>query len=146
MPPTHESPSAKHRLFLDTSVLLAAAGSRTGASRRLFREAPRRGWILETAQYTWEEALFNLPKLGPSATAVFHDHLAPHLQILPTAIVLDSPLLYPVSKDRPVITSALAHRSTALLTLDRADFQDRLGTAIYGLPLLTPGDLLQSIL
>ena len=34
------------RLFLDTSVLLAGSGSPAGASRELFRLAPRNGWTL----------------------------------------------------------------------------------------------------
>ena len=144
MAASHELHPGRIRLFLDSSVLLAAAGSSTGASRRLFLEAPQRGWQLETAHYACEETLYNLPKLGPSAEAVFHTHLAPSLRILPTTIVVSPPLVHPVSKDRPILATALASRPTALLTLDRADFQDRLGPTLYGLPLLTPGDWLQN--
>ena len=55
------------RLFLDSSVLLAAAGSSTGASRLLFDIASRHGWELLTAEYCLREAEFNLPKLGKKA-------------------------------------------------------------------------------
>jgi len=34
------------RLFLDTSVLLAASGSVAGASREIFRRASANGWLL----------------------------------------------------------------------------------------------------
>jgi hypothetical protein len=34
------------RLFLDTSVLLAAAGSPNGSSRALFSYAATQGWVL----------------------------------------------------------------------------------------------------
>jgi hypothetical protein len=37
------------RLFLDTSVLLAAAGSTGGASRFVVEEAATQGWKLVTA-------------------------------------------------------------------------------------------------
>jgi len=51
------------RLFLDASVLLAACGSLTGASREIFRRAPANGWILVTTPYAIEEALRNLADL-----------------------------------------------------------------------------------
>jgi hypothetical protein len=37
--------------FLDTSVLLAACGSLTGASLEIFRRASDNGWILVATQY-----------------------------------------------------------------------------------------------
>ena len=53
------------KLFLDTSVLLAAAGSSTGASRELFRSAPSNGWNLLVTPYVIEEVLRNLPTFRP---------------------------------------------------------------------------------
>ena len=47
-----------------------------------------------------------------------------------------------VAKDRPVLFSALAW-ADALLTLDREDFAALLGSAFYGLPVLTPGTFLE---
>jgi hypothetical protein len=55
------------RLFLDTSVLLAAAGSSAGASRFVIEEAAAHGWKLVTADYCADEARRNLPKLTSSA-------------------------------------------------------------------------------
>jgi predicted nucleic acid-binding protein len=51
------------KLFLDTSVLLAASGSSDGASREIFRLAPFNGWTLLATPYVVEEVLRNLPKL-----------------------------------------------------------------------------------
>jgi len=45
------------RLFLDTSVLLAASGSAVGASREVFRRASANGWILIATPYGLEEVL-----------------------------------------------------------------------------------------
>ena len=49
------------RLFLDTSVLLAAAASSRGASREIFRLAPGNKWVMITTGYVVEEVLRNLP-------------------------------------------------------------------------------------
>jgi hypothetical protein len=61
------------RLFLDTSVLLAACGSASGASRLIFRIAPAQGWFLVATPYLVEEVLPTSSSsssdlgLGPSA-------------------------------------------------------------------------------
>ena len=39
------------RLFLDASVLLAAAGSPNGSSRALFSYAKAQGWLLVSSPY-----------------------------------------------------------------------------------------------
>jgi hypothetical protein len=53
-------------------------------------------------------------------------------------LTLDKPVVFPVEKDRPILFSALA-TADVLLTLDRADFGRLLGTAFYGLEIMTPG-------
>ena len=57
------------RLFLDTSVLLAASGSAAGASREIFRRAAANGWLLVSSPYVIEEGLRNLPTFPPLASA-----------------------------------------------------------------------------
>lgn len=49
------------RLFLDTSVLLAASASDRGASREIFRLAAVNEWVMITTTYVVEEVLRNLP-------------------------------------------------------------------------------------
>ena len=58
------------KLFLDTSVLLAACGSEKGASREVFRLAPLNDWTLITTPYVLEETERNLPKLTAAADSV----------------------------------------------------------------------------
>ena len=57
------------RLFLDTSVLLAASGSERGASREIFRRAAANRWVLIATPYGLEEVLRNLPDLPRSVSA-----------------------------------------------------------------------------
>jgi len=131
------------KLFLDSSVLLAAAGSTSGASRVLFLTAQDEGWSLVTSDYCVREAEHNLPKLGPLATRAWRRTIRPVLAIHSTSVVLDRPLVYRATKDRPVVISALGLQADFLLTLDRVDFQELLGDAIYGLPIRTPGQFLR---
>ena len=56
-------------LFLDSSVLLAACGSRKGASREIFRRASKQSWRLLTIPYVLEEVARNLNRLPPAASA-----------------------------------------------------------------------------
>jgi len=133
------------RLFLDSSVLLAAAGSSTGASRLLFDNASRHGWKLLTAEYCLREAEFNLPKLGKRAELSWAQIIRPALNTVTAQLTLDRPLIYRATKDRPVVISALSQKADYLLTLDRDDFHDLLGRSVYGLPIRTPGEFLREI-
>lgn len=130
------------RLFLDTSVLLAAAGSARGASRFLVTEAAGFGWQLLSSDYCAEETRRNLPKLGRAAATAWIKGIAPRVRLVRTRVSLDKPLVLAKAKDRPVVITALAARADWLLTLDEADFHRRLGRAVYGMRLATPGEFL----
>ena len=130
------------RLFLDTSVLLAAAGSTKGASRFLVAEATKLGWQLVSCDYCAEETRRNLPKLGRAATTAWTKEIAPRVRLVRTRVSLDKPLVFSKAKDRPVVITALAARADWLLTLDETDFHRKLGRVVYGLRLATPGEFL----
>lgn len=130
------------RLFLDTSVLLTAAGSAKGASRFLIAEAAVHGWELVTSDYCREETRRNLPKLGRAAALAWARRVRPRLRFVRASLSLDRPLVFPKAKDRPVVITALAVRSDYLLTLDEGDFHTKLGREIYGLRIATPGEFL----
>jgi len=128
------------RVFLDTSVLLAACGSAKGASRALFDLASAGGWVLQTSPYAVAEAIKNLPKLSLEAAIAWLD-LRPRLEIVDDVVTLNHPVLFEASKDRPILFTALAW-SEVLLTLDRGDFSDLLGGRFYGVRVLLPADFL----
>ncbi|MDQ5980913.1 MAG: hypothetical protein QG602_3891 [Verrucomicrobiota bacterium] len=130
------------RLFLDTSVLLAASGSRRGASRFLITEASGHDWELVSSDYCDEETHRNLPKLGRPAAIAWRNEIKPRLRFVRTDLTLDKPLVFPKAKDRPVVITALASRSDWLLTLDEGDFHAKLGHEVYALRIATPGEFL----
>ena len=125
-------------------MLLAAAGSATGASRLLITSAKAEGWDLVTSDYCLRETEHNLPKLGASGLRAWNTIVQPALSIHDTHLVLDRPLAYRAVKDRPVVISALTLHADFLLTLDRDDFHDLLGDSVYGLTIRTPGEFLRT--
>lgn len=129
------------RLFLDTSVLLAACGSTTGASHEIFRKARIYGWVLIATPYVIGEVLNNLSDFPPAATAQWAK-LRADLLVLDDVLTLDRPAVFAAAKDRPILFSALAW-ADVLLTRDTGDFSELLGGPFYELLVLTPGDFLQ---
>jgi predicted nucleic acid-binding protein len=128
-------------VFLDTSVLLAACGSTTGASHEIFRRAQSQGWVLIVTPSAIGEVLHNLPDLSPAATAQWAS-LRADLLVLDDVLTVDRPVIFAAGKDRPILFSALAW-ADVLLTLDTGDFGDILGGSFYELLVLTPGAFLQ---
>ena len=129
------------RLFLDTSVLLAASGSAAGAAREVFRRSSANGWILVATPYVLEEVLRNLPDLAPAASAEWA-RLRPALLLMDDVLTLDRPAVFHPSKDRPILFSALAW-ADVLLTLDRGDFRGLMAKPFYGLRVLKPAVFLE---
>lgn len=128
------------RIFLDASVLLAAAGSANGALRGVFDYAAAQGWTLVTSPWALNEVLRNLPDLPPQATRDWLP-LRRRIVVADDVVVIDRPVIFAVSKDRPILFTALAS-AEVLLTLDRRDFATLLGGAFYGPRLRLPSDFL----
>jgi hypothetical protein len=128
------------RLFLDTSVLLAASGSARGASREVFRLAPVNQWALIVTPYVLNEVIRNLGELPLSASSDWAA-LRPHLAIRDDVLTSGRLVVFPASKDRPVLFGALAW-ADVLLTHDRSDFGRWLGGEFYGLAVQSPGQFL----
>jgi len=131
------------RIFLDTSVLLAASGSAAGASRLLFDRAEMNGWLLLTVPYVLEETERNLAKMPERARTDWPD-LRGKLVLEQDKLTFPHPVVYDNAKDRPVLASAFAH-ADLLLTLDRDDFVDLLGHQFYGLVISEPGDFIMRL-
>jgi len=133
------------RLFLDTSVLIAAIGSDQGAARFIIEESEVNGWKLVTADYCVEEARRNWPKLRQPSTLSLHiweTIVLPRTEVLPVRLVLNKPLWFSKTKDRPVVISALAADCNWLITFDKADFHAKLGRKVYSVNIGTPKEFL----
>src|SRR5205085_8858166 len=126
--------------FLDSSVVLAACGRATGASRAVFDVCELHGWILQTSSYVLSEIDRNLPNL-PSGSTEAWPGLQRKLRVVPDILSFGWVHVVPAAKDRPILFTAFAW-SDVLLTLDRRDLGDLLGGDFYGLPIAKPGDFL----
>ena len=92
----------------------------------IFRLASVNGWVLVTTPYVVEEVLRNLSELSPLASGEWV-RLRQELVLMDDVLTLAWPAVFPVTKDRPVLFSALAW-ADALLTHDRGDFSTLLGS------------------
>ena len=88
------------RLFLDTSVLLAASGSAGGASREIFRLATKNSWTLMTTPYAVEEVRRNLSKVSVTAHVDWNG-LQRELLLMNDVFAIDRPAVFAPAKDRP---------------------------------------------
>jgi predicted nucleic acid-binding protein len=128
------------RIFLDTSVLLAACRSQSGASRAILDTAAKQGWKLIASPWVRNEVEKNLSKFPFESTATWVG-LRSRISLVDDVVSIDRALVFPASKDRPVLITALAW-ADVLLTLDREDFIKVLGSSCYGLPILLPAEFL----
>ena len=128
-------------MFLDSSVLVSASGSRRSLSRLILEAAPHRRWDLITASYCIAEVNRNVTKFGKAGILAWKE-IEPKIRIVPNALVSNRPLLLTATKDKPVLISALASESNYLLTLDIADFGIVLNTSVCGMCVATPRQFL----
>jgi predicted nucleic acid-binding protein len=130
------------RLFLDTSVLLAASGSAAGASHRVCHSAHANGWSLVVTPYVVDEVTRNLPRVPTPTAPATWAALRPMLIVMPDVFTVDRPAVFGPAKDRPILFAALAW-ADVLLTLDQGDFGGLFGVGFYGLRVLRPGTFLE---
>ena len=130
------------KLFLDSSVVVAASLSATGASRVVFNLAGLQGWTLVVSPWVLREVRKNLADKSAEASRAWAS-LRAGVTIEEDELTFDWPLVFDVTKDKPILCTALAC-ADVLLTLDRRDFQSLLGKSVYDLRVLTPGEFLDT--
>ncbi len=99
----------KLRIFLDSSVALAASLSSTGASHEIFRLAGYQDWILLVSPWVLREVRLNLASKSPQSVHWWVT-LRLLLEIEDDELTFDWPVAFEKSKDKPVLFSALALR------------------------------------
>jgi predicted nucleic acid-binding protein len=135
------------RVFADSSVLIAGAGSRSGASRAVLTMAEIGLFKLVLSQQVLNECERNLRKKLPAALTTFAELLA----TIGPEILTDPPPEESArwesiieAKDAPILAAAVLAAPDRLLTLDVKDFTPEVA-AQTGLIIQTPGDFLQEI-
>lgn len=139
-------PAMTPRIFLDASVLFAAAYSPTGAARELLRLALEGDVVLFTNQFAADETTHNLGRKAPEAVSVFQAILtvAPiSVNLSPDEALVRAAAVYVELKDAPIVAGAIAAEADYLATFDKQHLLSVDTVAEQsGLVIATPGDIL----
>jgi len=142
--------AAKPRLFLDASVLIAAAGSTTGGSASLLNLCRANKTPLLLTRLVLLEAEGNIrDKLDEAALLRFYLLIADlDLQIIPapSSEELNEAAEIVAAKDAHVLAGARRGKATHLITLDRRHFlKDKQREGILPIIACTPGEYLKVV-
>ncbi len=134
-------------LFLDASVLIAAAGSRTGGSALILELCRHRKAKAKTSHLVLLEAERNIrAKLGPDVLLRFYQEIVSiDIELVetptPHEIAAQRRIIDP--KDAHVLAAAVKGDVAFLLTLDRKHFiSPKVIQAGLPFQIMTPGDFL----
>ncbi len=135
------------RIFLDSSVIIAACGSRSGASHAVIVMAEIGLFKVLISEQVIEECDRNITKKLPKALPIFRQILnVTNPEILPNPSITDvakwETLIEP--KDAPILTAALLAQSDRLLSLNTRDFTPSVAQQ-SGLKIQTPSEFIQEI-
>lgn len=134
-------------VFADSSVLIAGAGSSSGASRAVLVMAEIGLFKLILSQQVLEECERNLRKKLPRALPVLVELLASiDPEIVPDPPVEESTYweAFIARKDAPILAAGHLAGADRFLTLDRQDFTVDVADE-SDLVILTPGEFVQEI-
>lgn len=107
------------RAFIDSSVLIAASYSPTGASREIIRQAIRGTLILVVSNLVLEETERNLAIKAPEALPAFQRFLTvvPYERVRPTKQQVLKAAQYTVLKDAAIVAAAKSAQVDYLVSL-----------------------------
>jgi predicted nucleic acid-binding protein len=135
------------KVFADSSVLIAGAGSRSGASRAVLTMAEIGLFKLVVSRQVLDECERNLRKKLPAALPLF----AELLTVITLEITADPPAeevsrweSLIEAKDAPILAAAVLASPDRLLTLNPKDFTPAV-SAQSGLLIQSPGEFVQEI-
>lgn len=135
------------RVFADSSVLIAGAGSRSGASRAVLSMAELGLFDLVVSRQVLDECERNLRRKLPRALPVFAELLARvELEIYPDPPAEEIARWEAVisASDAPILAAAVLAAPDRLLTLDAQDWTAAVA-AQSGLIIRTPGEFVREI-
>ncbi|MDA8172065.1 MAG: PIN domain-containing protein [Nitrospiraceae bacterium] len=140
----------RHKVFLDSNVLLSGIFSDKGAPRIILDLLTIGLPMLKgaTGQYNLMEVERNLKKKMPQALPVYQTYL-PKLRLeivaLPSKETIMSMAGAIAEKDIPVLASALACRAQYLITGDKKDFVRLKDINEYGLEIVGPSEFVETV-
>jgi uncharacterized protein len=143
------APTPQRRVFLDSSVLYAAAFSATGPARRLILKGLDGSVTLAISDLVLEETKRNLAKNAPVALpayTILADLLAPGITNPAKSDVRKAAQLVHL-KDAPIVAAAAKSKADYLATHDVKHLvtHAQVIAKAYGITVLSPADLLRRL-
>jgi uncharacterized protein len=140
------SPNPQRRIFLDSSVLYAAAFSATGPARRLLLKGLEGSIALSLSDLVLEETRRNLTKNAPQALPYFSllaDLFSPFITNPTKVQVLKAAQIVHL-KDAPIVAAAAKAKAEYLATHDVKHLLSHAKAIAdaYGITVLAPADLI----
>ena len=144
------SANPPRRIFLDSSVLYAAAFSKTGPARRLILKGLEGSIALAISDLVLEETKRNLTRNAPLALPSFHrlaDLFSPFITNPTKAEVLKAAQIVHL-KDAPIVAAAAKAKAGYLATHDVKHLinHTKAIAAAYGITVITPAELLSILI
>lgn len=102
------------RLFLDSSVVLAACGRVAGASHAIFEMASSQDWQLLTCDYVLREVERNLSERLPETARQEWCQLRPALSLVENELTHPWPVVFPAARTVPFCSKQLPQRMCSL--------------------------------
>jgi predicted nucleic acid-binding protein len=136
------------RVFVDSSVLIAASYSATGASREIIRWAIRGRITLVVSDLVLKETEKNLARKAPEALPAFRRFLdmVPFEMVHPSKEQVLGAAQYTAVKDAPIVAAAKMARADHLVSLDRRHLVGIPDVAQgSGLKIVLPQQLLEEV-
>lgn len=135
------------RIFLDSSVVIAACGSQSGASHAVIVMAEIGLFKVLISEQVIEESERNITKKLPTTLPILKQIFSTiNLEIVPNPAIVDIIELTKIieSKDAPILAAALSAQADRLLSLNTKDFTPSVAKQ-SGLILQTPSEFIQEI-
>jgi predicted nucleic acid-binding protein len=147
MGPTRRTPS--NSVFVDSSVLIAAAISANGAARDLLLRGFRCDLVLYISDDVLTETERNLSRKAPEAVGDFHtfrDLLACRLVNPPPSLVVSTAQVVEF-KDAPIVAAAIRAGAGYLATYDRKHLLSQKEAILtqFGIIVATPDEALGAL-
>lgn len=137
----------RRKVFADSSILIAGAASRTGASRAVLTMAELGLFKLIISEQVLEECQRNLSKKLPTAVPIFSQLLAAiNPEIEPNPSLAESTKWTAIieAKDAPILAAAVSAKVDRLLSLNTKDFTSEVA-AQSGIIIQTPAEFVREI-
>jgi predicted nucleic acid-binding protein len=135
------------KVFADSSIMIAGAASRTGASRAVLTMAEIGLFDLVISEQVLLECERNLAKKLPDALPIFAQLIAPiNPEILPNPTLEESNRWIDIieAKDAPILAAAVLGKIDRLLSLNTKDFTTKVGIKSQ-LIIQTPAEFVREI-